>query len=699
MKQRWRSAVWRKGEWPWLVTLLALTTLVWCAAYRRWSVHTWTTPITYGADAWWGMAAAKAAATGEIVPVLPKYIRSLGAPFEANWNDYPSADEATLALMGLLARLFGVFAGANISVLLAQLLAAFAFYFVCRWLRYDRLFSIAGAVLFAFSRYAFSRGLLHLGLVYYWHIPLGILVVWWCMARQPLLYNRLFAAAAIIAALHASQNPYYTAMFGQLLLLAALYHVAGRSRWQRVLPPMLLIGVTGVTFALMHADTFYSYEVHGAPAKVVERNYSGLEFYALKPVELLLPVVHQVQWLHDWARQSYYAKTMLIGEAGSPYLGAVGVLALVWLAWTSFGAIAQRQNARIPGHTWLVVWVMAYSVVGGINGVVGFAVEVFRGTNRYSIVILTLLLLFLVRQLTGLTRSWHPVGRSALATVLVAVGLFDQIPPALAAGIAPTAERLAADRQVVQAVEAQLPARAMLFQLPVAEFPEAGAIGTMGDYEHFRPYLHSQTLRFSYGNTRGRTRDAWQREAVGLGVPYLTGALEKYGFSAVWINRNGYDDRGASLIAEFNQAGRSKVLAQNAEFVCMALFPSAQPRLPAEFARGWHSLEGQTGMDWRWSSGNAEVVLHNPDPARRPLQVSFDIETPQPRIIDLAVNGQRIFHRSLTAEDGRVGVNFPVVFSSPTTLIRFQTDVPGQVPGNGDPRKLAFRVLNFQVLH
>ncbi|MDQ3315607.1 MAG: hypothetical protein M3505_13475, partial [Verrucomicrobiota bacterium] len=75
------------------------------------------------------------------------------------------------------------------------------------------------------------------------------------------------------------------------------------------------------------------------------------------------------------------------------------------------------------------------------------------------------------------------------------------------------------------------------------------------------------------------------------------------------------------------------------------------------------------------------------------------IETPQPRIIDLAVNGQRIFHRSLTAEDGRVGVNFPVVFSSPTTLIRFQTDVPGQVPGNGDPRKLAFRVLNFQVLH
>jgi hypothetical protein len=54
-------------------------------------------------------------------------------------------------------------------------------------------------------------------------------------------------------------------------------------------------------------------------------------------------------------------------------------------------------------------------VIGGVNGAVGFVLELFRGTNRYSIMIMLLILLFLVRELTQLTRHLRRRTRFALA--------------------------------------------------------------------------------------------------------------------------------------------------------------------------------------------------------------------------------------------------------------------------------------------
>ena len=686
-------------ELPWLVLLLCLVGTIWCVASGRWHAAAWSVPITYGSDAWWGMAVAKATATGEILPFLPKYAESLGAPFTANWNDYPSSDEGTLAWMGLVALIFGVFVGANVLVLAAHLLAGAAFYFVCRYLRYDRLISLSCAILYAASRYSFSRSLTHLGLTYYWHIPLGILVVWWCVGRARITRDRRKLLVCVgVAVLHAIQNPYYAAMFMQFLAGACLYHVARGEDRRRALVPLMLIGVTVGTLLLANVDTFYSRIVDGPTQQVVQRNYHGLEFYALKPVELLLPVVHRIDWLHTWARESYFRKTMLIGEAGSPYLGFVGIAALGLMVWLALKAVARRRSSEVPSHFWLCLWILAYSVVGGVNGIVGFALELFRSTNRYSIFILTLLLLFLVRQLTAWLRNSAPLARGAIAGVILLVGLSDQIPPTGGGVAAAAGQPVFTDRDLVRTIESKLSAGAMIFQMPVAEFPEVGPIGQMGDYEHFRPYLHSRKLRFSYGNTKGRTRDAWQREAVALGVPYLVEALEKYGFSAVWINRNAYADRGAAIVAGFTEAGRTDLLAETVDFVCIALSPSERPELPLDFASGWHSLESLAGMDWRWSSGDAEVLLHSAGPAGRRVHVTFEIETIQPRTVEIWADDQRISRLSLDAENRRVAVDLPVVFSSSKITLRFETDLPGDAPPNGDPRKLAFRVLNFRVL-
>jgi hypothetical protein len=114
----------RLAGWVWWVVLLVSVTLLWCAAYNRWTALAWSTPIVYDGDATAVMANAKAFASGEIKPILPKYPASLGAPFVANWNDYPSPAEGIFLWAGMLVRLFGIFVGSNLTLLSAHLLAA-----------------------------------------------------------------------------------------------------------------------------------------------------------------------------------------------------------------------------------------------------------------------------------------------------------------------------------------------------------------------------------------------------------------------------------------------------------------------------------------------------------------------------------------------------------------------------------------------
>src|SRR5205823_7967622 len=125
-----------RREWLWWIGLLTLVTLLWCMAYNRWMGEAWKTPVSYTGDSWGQMAVAKALATGDMLPVLPKYPVSLGAPFVASWNDYPITEEGIFTWYGLIVWLFGVFAGSNLTLLSAHLLAAAGFYFVCRHLSY-----------------------------------------------------------------------------------------------------------------------------------------------------------------------------------------------------------------------------------------------------------------------------------------------------------------------------------------------------------------------------------------------------------------------------------------------------------------------------------------------------------------------------------------------------------------------------------
>jgi len=702
------GALRRSPEWLWLALLLSIITLTWCAHYNRWTKESWGTPpllisderwarwkAAFGGDALWGMAATKATVAGEI-GFFSKTPASLGAPFTANWNDWVTPEEGVAGWWAFLARIFGLFTGTNLALLSAHLLAGVSFFVVCRYFGYAAPLALAGAVLFALSRYAFWRALPHLGLVMYWHIPLGFIVLWWCLRGERILEDtRKLLFCLGVAFIHGIQSPYYAGMFLQLLAGGTVCAIIRTRDWSKALPAILIAFTLVSTFLFMTVETIFHQLVHGPNAAAVARSYLDVELWSLKPVELLVPVTHSIARLEAWANAAYYERTIILGEGGSPYLGAIALLSLGWLLWHAIKGYANQNLKQIPLHFWCVLWVLAYSVIGGMTGMLGlWNIFLFRATNRYSIFLFAVALLFLVKQLTIHTRKWRTEAVFGLSALIIAVGIFDQVPPRRRKHEQATRTMIKEDRKLVAKIESKLPVGAMIFQLPVMDFPEAFAIKKMTDYEPLRPYLHSKWLRFSYGNNKGRYRDRWQREADQLGAAGLVRKLEQYGFSAILINLKGYEDP-TSPQENFRAAGRSHVLARSQDYVCIELNPKRRPSLPPEFGAGWHSLEGDSEENLRWSSGDATLVLHNPEARKRSARVRFNLVAFNRRYVEISTGNRTLYHTVLEPDDPSP-VLLDLKLRPGENELRFTTDRPGESPQNGDSRMLAFAVTNFK---
>lgn len=554
-----------------VAVLVAFVGVVFAASTGRTGLAAWRTPISYQGDAWAFLAGVKAARDGHVRPLQPILVPELNAPAGARWDDYPNRQPTLLFATGLLARTVGIFAAANIVLLLAHLLAAAAFYAVARYLRARWQWAAAAASAFALSPYIFYRSLTHLSLSLYWPIPLAILVVAGCARpRGTAPGTRRFFLALGVALVVGLGNVYYAGLMAQFLLLAAAAQ-ACRRRWRLVAGPLVLVGVLVAAEAADNAHYLLARAREGPNPAALVRPYGNLERFALKPIELGLPTPGTS--LAPWRSLSsvYWKGAIFRGEMGSAYLGLVGVLALVGLA---AAALARRRTAPAPPTAFAILWVVLFSMVGGLNGFVGLAGFVwFRATNRYSIWILALVLLAASVRVSR--RSWTRGVHATAAAGVLGLVLADQVPRTPAEPVAGIRATLASDETLVRSIEAVLPAGAMIFMLPVVDYPEGRVVNRLTDYELFRPYLVASRLRFSYGNDRGRPGSDWPHEIEALSGADAVRRLEETGFAGVILACRGYADGGAEQLAELAAAGRRETVASaDGAFVFVRLQPS-----------------------------------------------------------------------------------------------------------------------------
>ena len=516
----------------WLAVAAAL---IWIAHFDRWTIASWQIPTDYYADAHESLARLKAASEGDVWPLRAQVISRLGAPFGANWNAYPAPDKPLMLMLGALVHVIGLHAAANLGLLLAQVTAALAFYFAARWLRCRWEWAAAGALLFAYTYHTFHRGLAHFSLVFTWTVPLGLAVVWMIAGSRRIAWRRPGAWVCLFAAIAlGTSNPYNLFFWLQLMGWAVLWQWLGTRRRENLQIGLASVATALLAFALVHAETWLHVENPDA-VPLLARNYGGTEVYALKAVEMFIPPpFHHWDWLAFFGNR-YARWSVWRGEVFLPYLGLAGIAGFIWLLLATVRRMVARRSP--PGQALSLAWILGYATIGGLTNVLALFIgfQVFRATNRAAIFISALVLFFLVGRLSRWTAHWRGWQRAGAALLVAALGVYEQLPkPESPRDLAALAAEIRSDEQFGRALEAALPPGAMVFQLPVLGFPEVAPPHRLGDYEHFRPYLATEHLRFSYGAPKTRARSRWQRELENVPPAELVRRLEEHGFAALY---------------------------------------------------------------------------------------------------------------------------------------------------------------------
>ena len=580
-----QSAGWTRLDTTALASLLVVVLLAWCTANAKWTALQWSQPTAYTepdkADVVHALAMMKAGAGGEFMPLAWKGSRDLGAPYDANWNDWPLVEELQIVFFSLLAKVFGLFAGLNLATVLGNLLAAITFYGVARFSDCSTVWAFVAALAFGLAPFIFAQSPFHLTTEYIWHIPL-FLPVWRWASSEPGTTPRSprFWFAVGVGFLTGLQSPYYTNILCQLTLLGAIILFCHNRSWPAFKSSLAVIGAAACAFALMNFDTWTYRAVHGANTGALVREYKWLEIYGLKIVDMVIPpVTHHSHMLADFATAHRAAAPLQ--DEGS-YLGFVGLAALALLVGTAIADVVRRRADSIPMEAWQVLWIVLFFSTGGFNAILGsLGFTLFRTGCRYSVVILAIALMYAAQRLTALQRETAshkpsgslPLAAYAAAGALCCVILWDQVPRTpTATATAAIARQVEADREFVAAMEAALPDRAMVFQLPIMEFPEAPVPG-VPPYDHFRPYLYSKNLRYSFGSMKGRPREDWQKELGKMAFKDAVAEIKNKGFAAIYINRNGFPDRGKALEDSLLEMGYTKPPLRNAtgELACIVL--------------------------------------------------------------------------------------------------------------------------------
>ncbi len=344
-----------------------------------------------------------------------------------------------------------------------------------------------------------------------------------------------------------------------------------------------------------------------------------------------------------------------------------------------------------------------FSVVGGGSLLLGaFGITLFRASNRYSIFICTVVLLWLAMWLSEARRTWLPL---ACLGVLLTLGAFDQVGSRVdAVEKARHVGMWRSDEAFAAEMSQQLPPGAMVFEMPVVSFPESPPIHQLCDYALFRPYLFTRTLRYSYGTHKGRFQDSWQQRVAPYPLPDLVSTLEANGFSALLVFRAGFADDGAEYLRYFAQRGVPPLaVSPDKALVAYRLRPSATPVLPEEavfpftFARDWYprDYEPFTGGAWWWwaKGGEAEMVLTPQAPVGTTVTVRMVVGTLAPRKVAVFVDQEPRGVAEIPAK-GTNPLMLRVTVREGGNRIGLRTDVPAVPDAERERRPVTFMVAN-----
>ncbi len=510
---------------------------------------------------------------------------SLGAPFGQHLYDLPQgADNLSLLfLRGLTSFSSNPALIVNVFYLLTYALTGVACHFVLRALALSAPVAAVISVLFSLLTYHFFRGESHLFLSAYYAVPLAAYLFLSLLtptprfarrtsphppARAAWVSSRSVATVALCAVI-GSANLYY-AIFALALLVSASAIAGIRRRRRPACEGLLIVSLITLTLAVNLAPSIVYRFQHGTNAAVersAQADANSNQAFALSPLTLVLPAPgDRIAALRHITARYDHSVAPRYCESCYASLGAVGTIGFGWIGVGALsmllGSAGWIGSRRLLPHAGLGVAVaLAVGTVGGL----GSLFEVFispdiRAWNRISVVIAFFSLLAAALLLEGLLaplrrRRFGPALVAGALAAVLAFGVYDQTTTAFVPAYAANARQWHSDQAYVAAIEAALPRGAAVFQLPYVPFPEgypqtrpSDQVATYATkYELLRGYLHSSTLRWSYGAAKGRNGD-WAAALAGQPLPAVMAGAVAAGFDGVWVDPAGFEPAKAARV-------------------------------------------------------------------------------------------------------------------------------------------------------
>lgn len=566
------------------LAIIAASLLIAIWVHRLWLADL-SIPFDYVGDAIFGQALVKGIIKNGWYMLNPH----IGAPFTLLLYDYPGLDLGHYLLIKLISMPFPSFGlTLNLFYIATYPLIAISSFFALRQMKISYIVSVFGSLIIAFLPFHWMRGQGHLFLGSYYTAPLIVLVILWLNSDEPLLFfktnNRIrlrlkgFKAFAsiIIAVLIASTGLYYAFFAVIFMLLVGFAGFVYKKNISNLFSSLFLILVIVIVALTILSPSFIYKWRHGANKEVAVRSWVESEVYALKITQLVLPVVgHRIDFLAR-AKSLYNQKAPLINENDTATLGLIGSVGFVFLlAWVLFrkslmpNLFSKEHIDYLNSLSIINISSVLIAVIGGFGTLfAGTISPQLRAYNRISVYIGIFSIFAIAILIDSLFKKYSRsiVSRSvfvvAIALLLV-MGILDQTTNYMVPAYTAIKDKFNNDRKFIKKIEETLPEGSMVYQLPFVPFPEHPPVGKMVDYSHFRAYLHSDKLRWSYGAMKGRPGGLWHSKIASKPTAKIIETLSIAGFKGIYVDRFGYDKNGANIEKELSRILKVKPIVSN----------------------------------------------------------------------------------------------------------------------------------------
>lgn len=473
----------------------------------------------------------------------------LGAPFNGSNIDYPYFGEiVNLLYFKLFVHIYGVFKGLNIAYFLLFPITSMISCLVMKQCNISNLWAILGSITYSFLPYRLLRNTSHLFLNCYFQIPIAILLCFWLIQDDKFLTaNKNFFKyrrniIGIISFLFIAYTGIYYAFFTVFFVCVSVV-LKAVNRKKIIYIKNGLVACASICIPLM--ISYIPYIIfrlnYGVNIEKPTRSPIEAEVYGMKIVQLFIPIRdYGIEFLKS-LREDYALAP--VPNEGSEYLGIVGIIGFIILVFCLF--IMEQKIKVIDSNIIILSRLNGFAILLGTIGGFGslFALLIspqIRGYNRISVFIAYFSICSVCLVLTNLEEKLKNINRLIIVLIFI-VSITDQVNLENFSDMRKeTMKSFYSDQKFIAEIEHLVSKDAMIYQWVYQPYPENPPIHEMGDYASVRGFLHSDHLRWSYGDQKGRNSDIWNRELASKSIQERINIISNVGFEGIYIDSNAY---------------------------------------------------------------------------------------------------------------------------------------------------------------